>query len=124
MGRRAHPDHPLRPQVPQPEPDQELLAELCRLPPLPEDQGRKITKFQFLKFRNLVNTYLVFIYLVFSKYIFFKQILGEKQNPGQGEEYEPCEFFKKNFTTVCPNAWVEKWNVQREKVLMMMMILL
>merc|ERR1712008_324961 len=62
MGRRAHPDHPLRPQVPQPEPDQELLAELCRLPPLPEDQGRKITKFQFLKFRNLVNTYLVNIY--------------------------------------------------------------
>jgi len=33
----------------------------------------------------------------------------------KGEEYEPCEFFKKNFTTVCPNAWVEKWNDQREK---------
>ena len=26
----------------------------------------------------------------------------------QGEEYEPCQFFFKNFKTVCPNAWVEK----------------
>ena len=34
----------------------------------------------------------------------------------QGEEYEPCNFFAKNFQTVCPNAWIEKWNEQREKV--------
>ena len=34
----------------------------------------------------------------------------------QGEEYEPCQFFAKNFQTVCPNAWIEKWNEQREKV--------
>ena len=26
----------------------------------------------------------------------------------QGEEYEPCQFFFKNFKTICPNAWVEK----------------
>ena len=34
----------------------------------------------------------------------------------QGEEYEPCQFFLKNFKTVCPAAWVEKWDEQREKV--------
>ena len=34
----------------------------------------------------------------------------------QGEEYEPCQFFFKNFMTVCPNAWIERWNDQREKV--------
>jgi hypothetical protein len=34
----------------------------------------------------------------------------------QGEEYEPCQFFLKNFKTVCPNAWIEKWDDQREKV--------
>ena len=36
----------------------------------------------------------------------------------QGEEYEPCQFFAKNFQTVCPNAWIERWNEQREKVRM------
>ena len=34
----------------------------------------------------------------------------------KGEDYEPCNFFAKNFQTVCPNAWIEKWNDQREKV--------
>merc|ERR1712029_965014 len=33
----------------------------------------------------------------------------------KGEEYEPCQFFYKNFKTICPNAWVEKWDEQREK---------
>ncbi|KAK4324042.1 hypothetical protein Pmani_005291 [Petrolisthes manimaculis] len=32
----------------------------------------------------------------------------------KGEEYEPCEYFKKVFTSICPNAWVEKWNDQLE----------
>ena len=36
----------------------------------------------------------------------------------KGEDYEPCNFFAKNFQTVCPNAWIEKWNEQREKVLL------
>ena len=34
----------------------------------------------------------------------------------QGEEYEPCKFFEKNFRTVCPAAWIEKWDEQRDKV--------
>ena len=29
--------------------------------------------------------------------------------------YEPCNFFAKNFQTVGPNAWNEKWDEQREK---------
>jgi len=33
----------------------------------------------------------------------------------KGEEYEPCQFFFKNFKTICPTAWVEKWDDQREK---------
>ena len=34
----------------------------------------------------------------------------------QGEEYEPCKFFEKNFKTICPAAWIEKWDEQRDKV--------
>merc|ERR1719270_1856232 len=32
----------------------------------------------------------------------------------RGEEYEPCQFFFRNFNTLCPLGWVEKWNDQRE----------
>merc|ERR1712018_2596 len=32
----------------------------------------------------------------------------------KGEDYAPCQFFWKNFNTLCPMAWVEKWNDQRE----------
>ena len=32
----------------------------------------------------------------------------------RGEEYEPCQYFFKNYNTLCPMAWVERWNDQRE----------
>nr|ALS04053.1 cytochrome c oxidase subunit 6B1-like protein [Acartia pacifica] len=31
----------------------------------------------------------------------------------KGEDYEPCQFFKKCFTAICPMDWVEKWDDQR-----------
>ncbi|XP_047501318.1 cytochrome c oxidase subunit 6B2-like isoform X1 [Penaeus chinensis] len=30
----------------------------------------------------------------------------------KGEDYEPCEYFKKVYNSVCPNAWIEKWTDQ------------
>merc|ERR1712043_114145 len=32
----------------------------------------------------------------------------------KGEEYQPCQFFYKNFMAICPLHWVEKWDEQRE----------
>jgi len=32
----------------------------------------------------------------------------------KGEEFAPCEYFKKVYLSMCPNAWVEKWDEQRE----------
>ncbi|KAJ3313275.1 Cytochrome c oxidase subunit 6B [Boothiomyces sp. JEL0838] len=32
----------------------------------------------------------------------------------KGEEYAPCQQFKKTFTSLCPVNWVEKWDTQRE----------
>ncbi len=32
----------------------------------------------------------------------------------KGQEYEPCQFFFKRYRTMCPFAWVEKWDEQRE----------
>merc|ERR1712109_166702 len=32
----------------------------------------------------------------------------------KGEDFEPCQFFFKNFTALCPMEWVEKWDDQRD----------
>lgn len=32
----------------------------------------------------------------------------------KGEDYEPCYYFKKVFRSLCPHAWVHKWNEQLE----------
>merc|ERR1712226_479199 len=32
----------------------------------------------------------------------------------KGEDFEPCKFFFKNFTALCPMDWVEKWDDQRD----------
>jgi cytochrome c oxidase subunit 6b len=33
----------------------------------------------------------------------------------KGEDYEPCQYFKRVYTTLCPKAWVESWDTQREE---------
>ncbi|XP_050506678.1 cytochrome c oxidase subunit 6B1 [Diabrotica virgifera virgifera] len=33
----------------------------------------------------------------------------------RGSDYKPCEYFSKVFHSVCPNAWIEKWDGQREE---------
>jgi len=32
----------------------------------------------------------------------------------KGEEYEPCEWFHNAYRVLCPKAWHEKWDEQRE----------
>lgn len=32
----------------------------------------------------------------------------------KGQNYEPCFYFKRVFESMCPNAWVEKWDGQLE----------
>ncbi|KAK7870394.1 hypothetical protein R5R35_000556 [Gryllus longicercus] len=33
----------------------------------------------------------------------------------KGQDYEPCNYFKKVFLTMCPAAWVERWDTQIEE---------
>lgn len=33
----------------------------------------------------------------------------------KGEDFEPCKVFWRTFNSLCPVAWVEKWDEQREK---------
>ncbi|CAH0385003.1 unnamed protein product [Bemisia tabaci] len=33
----------------------------------------------------------------------------------KGEDYEPCLYFKKVYTSLCPHYWVEKWESQIEQ---------
>ncbi|RUS71108.1 hypothetical protein EGW08_021131 [Elysia chlorotica] len=32
----------------------------------------------------------------------------------KGEDYAPCEYFKKVYTHLCPGFWVEQWDEQRD----------
>ncbi|KAF8791927.1 cytochrome c oxidase subunit 6B1-like [Argiope bruennichi] len=31
----------------------------------------------------------------------------------KGEDYSPCEYYKRVYNSLCPNAWTEKWDEQR-----------
>ena len=59
------------------------------------------------------------IWEIFFEYIYYRNCwqnyvdFHRCQNL-KGEDYEPCQFFYKNFMALCPLAWVEKWNDQRE----------
>jgi cytochrome c oxidase subunit 6b len=33
----------------------------------------------------------------------------------RGEDHPPCEYFKRAYTSMCPNSWVSKWQEQLEK---------
>ncbi|XP_074647495.1 cytochrome c oxidase subunit 6B1-like isoform X2 [Tubulanus polymorphus] len=33
----------------------------------------------------------------------------------KGDDHEPCEYFKRVYRSLCPNAWHEKWDEQREE---------
>lgn len=33
----------------------------------------------------------------------------------KGEDHEPCDYFKRIYKSLCPNAWVEKWDTQMEE---------
>ncbi|GAB1600849.1 cytochrome c oxidase subunit 6B1-like [Argonauta hians] len=33
----------------------------------------------------------------------------------KGEDYEPCDYFKRVFQSICPISWVEKWDSQMEE---------
>lgn len=32
----------------------------------------------------------------------------------KGEGHEMCTYFEKTFRSLCPNAWIDRWNDQRE----------
>lgn len=32
----------------------------------------------------------------------------------KGEDYEPCNWFKKQYQGLCPGFWTERWDEQRE----------
>nr|ARO92230.1 mitochondrial cytochrome c oxidase subunit 6b [Portunus trituberculatus] len=49
-----------------------------------------------------------------TKYCYQSYVDFHRCQKLKGEEYEPCQYFKKVFRSVCPNAWVEKWDEQLE----------
>ncbi len=33
----------------------------------------------------------------------------------KGEDFEPCNWFRRNYSSLCPRKWVEDWDSQQEE---------
>ncbi|XP_012150649.1 uncharacterized protein LOC100875499 isoform X2 [Megachile rotundata] len=49
-----------------------------------------------------------------TKYCYTSYLDFHRCKKRHSEEYEACQYFKKVYSTMCPNAWIEKWNEQVE----------
>lgn len=49
-----------------------------------------------------------------TKYCYTSYLDFHRCKKRHSEEYEACQYFKKVYSTMCPNAWIEKWNDQVE----------
>jgi cytochrome c oxidase subunit 6b len=37
-----------------------------------------------------------------------------KCRKAKGEDYEPCNYFLRVYKSLCPKAWIERWDEERE----------
>lgn len=47
-----------------------------------------------------------------TRYCYSSYIDFHRCKKSQSETSEACQYFKKLYKTMCPNAWVEKWDEQ------------
>ncbi|KAG8197658.1 hypothetical protein JTE90_001587 [Oedothorax gibbosus] len=33
----------------------------------------------------------------------------------KGEDHAPCDYFKKVYSSLCPNSWIDRWDTQIEE---------
>jgi cytochrome c oxidase subunit 6b len=59
---------------------------------------------------NLTNN--LSIVITFNRYCYQSYVDFHRCRRVKGEDYSPCEYFKKVYKSMCPNAWVEKWDTQ------------
>ncbi|CAO3593084.1 unnamed protein product [Absidia cylindrospora] len=58
---------------------------------------------------ELILTTFLPLYSCWQNYVdYFKCI------DARGEDFAPCKQFWRNYHSLCPNSWVEKWDTQRE----------
>ncbi|XP_061169080.1 uncharacterized protein LOC133178365 [Saccostrea echinata] len=43
--------------------------------------------------------------LCWQNYVDYHRCIKKK-----GEDYEPCNWFKKQYTSICPSFWTERWD--------------
>ncbi|XP_014257516.1 cytochrome c oxidase subunit 6B1-like isoform X4 [Cimex lectularius] len=50
-----------------------------------------------------------------SKHCFQNYMEFHRCRKVKGEGYDPCNYFKRVYLSLCPNSWVEKWDSQIEE---------
>jgi len=90
-----------------PPPGDPVPGDPDKCPPLdPDDQGFKLQTAPFdPRFPNTNQTKYCFV-----SFLDYKRCIKLR-----GEDYGPCEYFKKVYTSICPNSWVAKWEGQIEE---------
>ncbi|XP_014289895.1 uncharacterized protein [Halyomorpha halys] len=50
-----------------------------------------------------------------TKYCYQSYVDFHRCQKVKGEKYDACQYFHRVFKSLCPNAWVEKWDSQVEE---------
>ena len=50
-----------------------------------------------------------------TKHCFTSFLDYHKCIKARGEDYGPCQYFKRCYQSLCPNAWIAKWEDQMEE---------
>lgn len=78
-------------------------------------ERKKDTVWMYLAIQFLIDSKNVLTVCLCCRYCYTSFLDYHRCQKARGTDYEPCQYFKKVFTSMCPNAWVEKWNTQLEE---------
>ncbi|XP_076763407.1 cytochrome c oxidase subunit 6B [Xylocopa sonorina] len=79
-------------------------TELGSPKPIGETQLKQVTAPYDPRFPNQNQT----------RYCFTSFVDFQRCKKRHDENYDACQYFKRVYTSMCPNSWVEKWEEQLE----------
>lgn len=61
---------------------------------------------------NEITNYCCFCFVWQCRYCYQSYLDFHRCSKVRGAEYEACKYFKMCYQSMCPSAWVEKWDEQ------------
>jgi len=57
----------------------------------------------------------ILIFNLFPRYCYQSFLDYQRCKKIRGEEFDACQYYKRVSNSICPNAWIDKWNTQIEE---------